>query len=290
MAERQVVFYRCLDVDGKPPFDPLEAITPINDLDDHDWRIPDGASDIAVIVDKPGSATAPSRLRLLRIREDAPFLLSSARKLTPLQVAENEAITEFTWALLWPDGYLGAVSSRDAPAHKRLGRYFSDTSGQQTHIVNLFQPDILDKLKELCDNGLRRVNLKLASAHAGALEADNAVKGFSSILRANRESSAATIGIDLSVGRAGAAARLKRSIGQGTLQVATEYIDALESMHVRGYDSKGQLRELNMKQERIRWPINDHDGTANKVYKEIRLARKAVEEDIGGLQRAALGH
>lgn len=290
MAERQVVFYACRDVASKPPFDALAAVRPIETLADADWRVADGLSDIAVLVDKLGSATLPTRLRLLRIRSDVPFLLSSARKLTPVQVAKNQAITEFTWAMLWPDNFLAAVSSRDAPAHKRLGTYFHETSGQETRIVNLFQPDIIAKLKELQENGLRRVQVKLHNSEAVQLEQDNAAKGFHNILKANRESDAATIGIDLSVGHSGAKAKLKSAIGKSAVHVATDYIDAIESMHVRGYDKNGNVRELNMKQERIRWPIDDHEGDSAKIYKEIMRARKEVEKDIKSLKRAAMGH
>lgn len=290
MAERQVVFYACRDIEGKPAFDPVAALEPINELEDDDWRVPDGDSDLAVIVDKIGSKTTPSRLRLLRIRSDAPSKLTALRELTPVEVAENEAITEFTWAMLWPDGFLAGVSSRDAPPHKRLATYFRETSGQETHIVNLFQPDILDKLKELREHGLRRVQLKLSNSEAKQLEEDEGAKGFHNILKANRASKAATIGIDLSVGRSGAKAILSNKIGKSAVVVAEDFIDGVESMHIRGYDKNGTVRELNMKQERIRWSIDDGEGVAKAVYKEIRRARKEVEGDIKSLKRAALGN
>ena len=90
MAERQVVFYECQDVDKRPPFDRLKAVGGINNLDDEDWRVPDGDFDLGVIVDRTGSSTEPTRLRLLRIRPDAPYMLSATRQLTQVEVADDE--------------------------------------------------------------------------------------------------------------------------------------------------------------------------------------------------------
>jgi hypothetical protein len=115
VAERQVVFYECQNVPEQTSFDRLAAVEDINALEDEDWQVPDDESDLAVIVDDPGTSTKPSLLRLLRIRSDRPFKLSAARQLTPVEVAANEAITEFTWVVIWKDHFAAGVSSRDAP-------------------------------------------------------------------------------------------------------------------------------------------------------------------------------
>ncbi len=127
MAERKIVFYKCQDTDQQKPFDRLKAVRGINDLNDEDWRVPDGDFDLGVIVDKKGSSAMPTRLRLLRIRPDAPYMLSAARQLTQVEVADDENITEFTSVVLWPDNFMAAISSRDAPGHKRLSLYFDVT-------------------------------------------------------------------------------------------------------------------------------------------------------------------
>jgi hypothetical protein len=291
MAERQVVFYACQDVAKKSAFDRLVAASGINALEDEDWRIPDGLSQLAVIVDQAGSETKPTHLRLLRIRADRPVKLSAARKLSPVEVAANEDIAEFTWAVLWKDNYLAAVSSRDAPSHKRLATYFRATSEQETHIVNLFQPDIVEKLHELRQHGLRKVLVKIHRSEARQIELDQRVKGFKNILKAGRATGAATIGIELGVGRSGPAAVLNAVLGKSTENLASHYIDAVESMYVRGYDESGAVRELNMKAERIRGAIEIGSTTSDDdVYKGIKAVRKAVEEEIKSLNRAARGN
>ena len=104
MADRTVVFYECQDIEHIPPFDRLDAVSGINGLPDNAWRVSDADSHLAAIIDAEGSATEPTCLRFLRIRPDRPFALSAARQLAPVAVANNESITEFTWAVLWPDG------------------------------------------------------------------------------------------------------------------------------------------------------------------------------------------
>jgi hypothetical protein len=245
-----------------------------------------------VIVDDAGTASKATHLRLLRIRGDRPVKLSAARKLSPVEVAENEDIAEFTWAVIWKDNYMAAVSSRDAPAHKRLATYFRATSEQEVHIVNLFQPDIIERFQELRQHGLRKVLLKVARSEARQIEADQKVKGFRHIFKATRATGAATIGIELGVGRSGgSAAVLGAELSAGAERLATDYIDAVESMYVRGFDKNGDVRELNMKAERIRGPIEiTSQTTDDDVYREIKIIRKAVEDEIQSLNRAARGN
>ncbi len=154
MAERKVVFYECQDIEGSPAFNRLGAAGIINSLDDGEWKVDDydGASQFGVIVDQVGTKGKPTQLRFLRIREDAPFVLSAARKLTPVQVEEDERISEFTHVVIWPDGFMGAIGSRDAPSHKRLSLYFDVATDEYTCIVNLFDPDALKRLHELVKN------------------------------------------------------------------------------------------------------------------------------------------
>jgi hypothetical protein len=194
MPERQVVFYECQDVDGAADFDRISALTDINNLDDDDWRVQDFDTHLAVIVDRVGTATRTSRLRLLRIREDAPYKLSAARQLTLVEVEDDESISEFTYVVIWPDKFLGGISSRDAPGHKKLTRYFAETSGERTHIVNLFWPDVVARLRELRANELRQVRVKVQTSNLEQIEADRQVRGFGQLFNAGLGTDAATIG------------------------------------------------------------------------------------------------
>lgn len=290
MPERQVVFYECQDIEDCAAFDRLAAVRGINDLDDEDWRVADydGASDLGVIVDQVGKVDKPSRLRFLRIREDTPYVLSAARKLSPVEVDEDERISEFTHVVIWPDGFLGALSSRDAPAHKRLSLYFEETADQDTHIVNLFDPDTVKRLRELAKNGLRSVKVKLRSSELVQIEHDQAVTGFGNLFKAGRGTDAVTLGFELGVGRKRDAV-LDADLAKGAVELAVMG-DQLESMLVKGRDKHGEIQEINMKKERVSEGIDIPESASNaQVYKKIREARKAVENRMGSLDRAARG-
>jgi hypothetical protein len=292
MAERKVVFYACEDIEKQPPFDCDAAVEGINALEDAQWRVSDIglASDLAVIVDQPSTATKPAHLRFLRIREETPFKLSAARELTPVEIAANEAITEFTWVVIWPDHYLAGINAPDAPGHKKLARYFSATSGEQTHIVNLLQPDVIKRLKELRRRGhLRKLQVSIRMSELEKIAAQTELPGFKSIIAAGRDADAVTLDISLSVGRGRPEARLSDGVAQSAEELAA-MVDALESMHVAGLDAEGERREINLKQERIGGVIQIEASTTNaQIYRAIERTRKAIEQDIGSLNNAARG-
>jgi hypothetical protein len=285
---RQVVFYEYQNIDDEDDFDRTAALREINDLDDDDWLVEDANSNLGVIVDKVGTASKPSRLRFLRIRPDAPYKLSAARELSLVEVNDDEAISEFTYVVLWPDGFMAAVSSREAPAHKKLGRYFRETSGEEVRIVNLFVPDVVERLKELVRNGLRNVKVKVQTSNAMQIKADDRVPGFRQFFNAGREAEAATITVELGVGRP-KGRRLSEEIGAEVEELA-EMGDLLETMIVRGTNDDGKVRSINMKEERITGPIEitaDMDDKA--VYAAIAKIRREVEKDTGPLDEAARG-
>lgn len=289
MAERQVVFYECQDIDKQPPFDRLKAVRGINDLDDEDWRVFDGDYDLGVIVDRNGTATGTTRLRLLRIRPEAPYKLSAARKLTRVQVADDENIAEYTSAVIWPDKFLAAISSRDAPGHKRLSVYFDVTSDEATHIVSLFRPDVVQRLKELRKHGLRSVQAKVQTSHLAQIEADERTKGWKQFWQAGKGTDAATIGVEVTVGRSGPDATLNNAFGLSAEALA-EHIDLLESMHVKGRDRHGEIETINMKHERIGAAVDiEASASDDAIYRAIERARKTVEKDAGKLADAARG-
>jgi hypothetical protein len=287
LAQRKIVFYECQSIEGKPDFDCKAALAEVNDLDNDDWRVPDGDSDFAVLVNRKNRS--PFRLRLLRIRSDAPYLLNSARELGPAEVETDHSFTEFTWAVIGAVGFMGAVMSRDAPSHKRLSYYLQQTSEQYTHIVNLFQPNLAERLRQLRTRGLRQIDFKIRTSELEKINADERVRGVGQIFRAGRDTGAASIGIELSVGRAGSGAELSDDIGEGAEQLA-EQIDHLESMHVKGIGPDGKVERINIKQERLTRPIEITGGQTNReVFEAIEEARTDLEGDIGSLDSAARG-
>ena len=291
MPERKVVFYECQSYEDSEPFDRVAALEEIVELDDDDWRVYDydGKSQFGVLVDQVGSAKKPSYLRFLRIRDDAPYVLSAARELTPLQVKKDERISEFTHMVLWPDGFMGAISSREAPSHKRLALYFDIAADEYTHIVNLFDPDAIKRLRDIAKNGeMRNIKVKLQSSQLTQIESDQKVRGFGNLLKAGKGTDAVTIGLEVGIGHARTAS-LDPELAAGAVELA-EMGDQLESMVVKGRDKDGEIQKINMKRERITAELDVPEGAGNTpIYAAIRKARKEVEKKIGGLDRAARG-
>lgn len=289
MPERTVVFYECNDVDQRDEFDRVAAVSGINNLSDEDWRVPhfSGDGELAVIVDQVGDATTPSHLRFLRIRADAPFILSAARELSPVEVEQDERISEFTHAVLFPDGFMGAITSRDAPRHKWLGYYFQQACEQHTSIVNLYRSDVVKRLKELRKGGISAVSVKVRTSDADQIANDDQAKGFRAFFNAGKGTESATIKVELSVGRH--RTHLSDNIAAGAEHLG-QNADMLEQMIVRGKDEAGVRDVINMKTERV-GSTTDIDGAAQDgvYYSAIKRVRLEAEQAMGPLNRAARG-
>jgi hypothetical protein len=93
----------------------------------------------------------------------------------------------------------------------------------------------------------------------------------------------------VAVGRSGPDAILAKEIGSGVTYLA-EHIEAVESLHVKGYNERGEIETINLKQERLKQPIEITPASANKdLYANIRRARRDLEKEIGALGNAVRG-
>jgi hypothetical protein len=289
MPDRTVVFYECQDIENRDPFDRVAAVSGINNLSDKDWRVPhySGDGELAVIVDQVGDGRTTSHLRFLRIRPDAPFILSAARELSPVEVEQDERISEFTHLVIFPDGFMGAITSRDAPQHKWLGYYFQQACDQDTHIVNLYRSDVVQRLKQLKKGGLSAVSVKVRTSEIEQIANDEQAKGFKQILNAGKGTAAVTIGVQLSVGRHNT--HLSDGIAAEAVHLG-ENADMLEQMIVRGKDEDGVRDTINMKAERVAWGVEIEAAAEDGVYySAIRRARREAQQATGALNQAARG-
>ena len=85
------------------------------------------------------------------------------------------------------------------------------------------------------------------------------VRGFRQLLNAGKDTEAATLGFELSVGRSRKNVALNDDLGLGAEELA-EQIDHLESMHVKGIGPDGKVESINVKQERLTAPIEITGG------------------------------
>ena len=288
MAERQVVFYKCQDIPKAPGFDRVKAAKPLAALPDAKWRVTDAdGMEMAVLVERAGGPSSTTRLAFLRIRQDQLHLLAS-RQLTLWQPPAGNEFSEVTYATIWSDGFMGAITNRDAPSHKKLSYYFEKTSGQQTSIVSLFNPDVIARLKELRKHGLRTVSVKVQASKIAQVEQDRQTTGFSQLWNAGRGTDAATIGIELGVGRK-QKARLDDGLAAEAEEIA-QASDLLETMSIRGRDKKGNIETINMKNERVRATADIPPGASTgAIFRHLEAARSTAESRHGPLSKASLG-
>lgn len=288
MGERRAVFYECQNVEGNVAFDRLKAVTEINGLDDSEWRVSyDDTDDLAVIVDQVGGPKSPTRLRFLRIRGDAPFVLSAARNLSPVQVEQDERITEFTHMVIFQDGFLAALTQRDAPSHKRLGNYLAEVSDQHTSIVNLYRTDVISRLKKLRKGGIKKASIKIRQSEAAKISEQKGRKGLNAIFKAGRESGSVTLGVEFSVGHFNA--YLDDDFA-GEIEDLAEYRDSLEQLVVSGIDENGVRDTINLKHERIASIIEyERSMSDSEIYGQMIRCRDDLKSTMGDLDNAARG-
>jgi hypothetical protein len=254
MPDRNIVFYAAEDADPRRPFDCETAVAQINQLDESLWIVDDHDLRMAVIVDKNGDPGQPVCLRFLRIRDDRPFVIGPDRDPRLIDIEQDDRVTDFTYAMIWPDGYMAAISSRDAPNIKFLATYFRATSQQRCRVVNLYASDTVQRLKQLRKRGLTKALVKIHTATAEQIELDEKLRGFRAFFAAGRATEAVTIDITLSVDRK-RDRYLHKDIGRGVQQLAT-YGDLVDQLIVTGEDDDGVRHEINLKKQRIATEIS----------------------------------
>jgi hypothetical protein len=273
MPERNVYFYATEDADQQTPFDRVGAASPINALSDADWMVNEHDIVMAVLVDQVGDGTNPTWLRFLRLRDDRPYQMGRDRQPRFVDLAEDARVTEFTFMVLWPDGYMAALSSRDAPHTKYLATYFDRTSGQKCRIVDLYASDVVQRLEELKKGGLTRAEVKVRTAKVQQIEDDEQIRGFKPFWVAGRGQEAVTVKVELSVDRS--RDRFLATEVVEEVQHLVSYGDLIDGLKVAGRNGDGKRDEINLKKERRSTEINfEETAAATEIYRRMQQARR----------------
>lgn len=289
MIERNVVFYAISDLDEDAPFDRIAALGPINGLREANWVVDVGDMKFGVIVDEIGTATTPSRLRFLRLRDDRPYVVGPDRRPALVQVTAEQKITEFTYVVVWPDKVVAAIAGRDAPSPRHLARYLRETSNQMIQVDNLYRSDVVEAIRSMKDR-LRKVDLRIHTSEAVQLENDAQLSGFKGFFAAGRETEALVISISIGVGRK-RRATLSEEVGDETVRLAG-YGDILDQLEVTGRDDTGQRVLVKLKHQRLGHPIAfNADDEVDSIFELVAGAKSALTNAEGDdvFQRAARG-
>jgi hypothetical protein len=204
------------------------------------------------------------------------------RATTPVEIAEGEAITDWTHVVIWADGYAAHDPHRDAPTFARLSAYFRAKTSERVNFVSLFDRNLIDQLRQLDD--LRAVELRIARPDAMQDAQDRKLGMFEGIFNMARESESATLATTISVGRS-----RRRHLNPGLkdevialAEIASEFLDHLV---VRGVH-RGRSVQIDLLNQRIeeyrtvpRAARNVRQPNADRMYDAIVAARKELDEE-----------
>lgn len=148
---RKVYFFRLADY---AEFHPLleDSIRYIDNLpfDDQGRYLATGNDDtvLALFV---SSAKYPIKLQFGRIRRADLPMVEDAGKITPLRIAQNAGIIDWSHIVIFEDGTVAAEFNKDAPRIARLGEYLSfKTRGllpSAPRFYPLFQRSVIEELE-----------------------------------------------------------------------------------------------------------------------------------------------
>ena len=147
---RRIVFQGWEGVTNMPPFDLAAASIAVKKLPTTSWAYIEPDFTTAVLIDDLGDQNSPTCLRLFRLRagDDVPHKLDATRVLTPLQLAQNEAITDWSHVIIWPDGYAAYDSRRDAPSLSRRSMYLREMVLAHIRFFGYFDRSLIDRARD----------------------------------------------------------------------------------------------------------------------------------------------
>ncbi len=198
---RRIVFYGWEDIEGLPQFEREASARAVGRLQGADWAVVDDDFVTAVLVDHVGSANEPTCLRCFRLRsgDDVPHVMRRGRVPAPLALEQDEAVTDWTHVVIWPDNRAAHDSRRDAPSLSRLARYLRETTACHVRFFPLYDRTLVDQLQALDD--IKAVEIQMQVPRAEQLA--EAARGglFGGLITVGQEAEALVVTAKVSVGR-----------------------------------------------------------------------------------------
>jgi hypothetical protein len=292
-VRRRIRFFAWENLPESPDFDLGRAAQSVAALDNANWRYEAGDMTTAALVDGQPAGNDPAKLRFFRLREgdDVPHKMDIERATSPVEVAEGEAITDWTHVVIWPDGYAAHDPHRDAPTLARLEAYFRAKTNERVKFVSLFDRGLIERLRALED--LRAVELRIARPDALQDVQDQNLGMFEGIFNMARESESATLSTTISVGRS-RTRHLNPELKEEVVALAEVASEFLDHLIVRGVDH-GRSVQIDLLHQRIetyrsvrRASPRVRQPEPDLMYDTIAAVRRELDED-GALDAAARG-
>lgn len=216
-----------------------------------DLILEDGDSVTALVVDVVGSATSPTKLRVLalRKRENRPLQYSPGQPLSPINLPSGYYTADITHVILWPDGFATQDFHSDAPRLSRLATYLRKQLEAQVYFESLFDPSIIARLAEIRGQ-IRSVDVALTSPSRDT-SMNDAV--FANLIPAAFGDRAPSISIRLGMGRYGPRTRyLSDEVQESIIQVAERASELVDRMIIVGRSRETDRNiTLNLLNERL---------------------------------------
>jgi len=172
--ERRIFFYRVdagrTDAGKEVCYDCTASLGHVGgltfDTEGNYWRQANG-DDICLVVDRK---TCPQRIRLGNIRRSGFPQTENGGKVSPLKLAENAGLVEYTHIVVLGNNIIGAEFNFYGPRVSRLQSYLNlkaKDHGPRIRINQLIRGDIAEQLKRLKD--VRMLDLKIEKSQIEAI-------------------------------------------------------------------------------------------------------------------------
>jgi hypothetical protein len=253
MVARQLVFYRWLSINAKPPFEPHRALSELNDkvVGDPGFAVMEHDEvTTAVTVVSPGTEHQPAKLQLLALRneDNRPSQWKPGEDLEALSMPKDWYPSDVTHVMIWPDGIAAQDLHTNAPRLGRLSFYLRQQVQAHVSFEPLYQPDMFARLHQLRGQ-LRGVEISMTRPEY--VESNRGA--FGTLLPSVFGSRVPSVAVRLGMGRRGPRDRfLDDAMEEAVFAIAEDAHDQVDRLVVFGKDpATNKTERVNLLSERL---------------------------------------
>lgn len=280
MLTRKLTFSRWQSIEDRAPFVPHEAAEAVVRLSATDPRqavLTDGDSSTVVLVPDAGSATSPTKLQLLALRDpdNRPLQFGPGEPLGPIDMLAHRFPADLTHVELWPDGIACQDFHGNAPRLTRLSRYFRLKLTQFVVFEQLYQADLADRLEDVRGQ-LRRIELALTRPER--LDVDAGL--FGTLIPAVYGHRAPSVSVHIGMGRFGPRDRfLDAETEAQVFEIAERAHDLVDQLIITGRSrATGRSATVDLVNERLFAARQLPRSTAGGSMPDTTETHAAMEE------------
>jgi hypothetical protein len=253
MVARQLVFYRWLSINAKPPFEYHHALAELNDkvVGDPNFAVmKHDEVTTAVTVVSPGSERQPAKLQLLALRneDNRPSQWKPGAELEPLSMPKDWYPSDVTHVMIWPDGIAAQDLHANAPRLGRLSFYLRQQVQANVSFEPLYQPDMFTRLQQLRGK-LRGVEISMTRPEY--IESNRGA--FGTLMPSAFGSRVPSVAVRLGMGRRGPRDRfLDDAMEEAVFAIAEDAHDQVDRLVVFGKNpATNKTERVNLLSERL---------------------------------------